>query len=81
MRWSSAPNTVAEYSRIGICLGEKGREVEASRLRRYPHLLFAITVNVGDLARRAALGLVEAESLSEDINLEDDDVTWDSKKA
>jgi hypothetical protein len=81
----SAPNTVTEYSQIGICLQEKETEVEASRLRRYPHLLFANAINVGDLAGRATtFGLVEegrAESLSEDVNLEDDDVTWDSKKA
>jgi hypothetical protein len=67
----------------GSAIEEKGREVEASRLRRYPRLLFANAVNVGGLVGRATFGLIEegrAESLSEDVNLEDDDVAWDSKK-
>ena len=61
----------------GSTIGEKGREVEASRLRRYPRWLFDKVVNVGDLGVRATFGLVEegrAESLSEDVNLEDEDV-------
>jgi hypothetical protein len=54
--------------------------VEASRLRQleYPRLLFANAVNVEEVVGRATFGLVEegrAESLSEDVNLEDDDVT------
>lgn len=55
---------------------EKGREV--SRLRRYPRLFVANAVIVGDLVERATFGLVDegkAESLSEDVNFEDDDVT------
>jgi hypothetical protein len=64
----------------GSAIEEKGIEVEASRLRRYPRLLFANAVIVGDLVVRATFGLVEgrAESLSEDVNLEDDD---DPKKS
>ena len=67
----------------GSAIEEKGMEVEASRLRRYPRLLFANAVIVGDLVVRATFGLVEgrAESLSEDVNLEDDDVTRDPKKS
>ena len=63
---------------------KEGREVVASRLRRCPRLMFVN--DVGDLALRATFGLnalVEegrAESLSEEVNFEDDDVvTWDSK--
>ena len=55
---------------------EKGTGVEAaSRLRRNPRLLFVNAVNVEDHVERATFGLVEegrAESLSEDVNLEDD---------
>jgi hypothetical protein len=63
----------------GSTIEKEGREVDASRLRRYPRLLFANAANVEDLAVRVGIdGPVEegrAESLSEDVNLEDDDVT------
>ena len=65
----------------GSAIEKEGREIDASRLRRYPRLLFANAANVGDLAVRVTFGIdgpVEegrAESLSEDVNLEDDDVT------
>jgi hypothetical protein len=59
---------------------EKGKGVEASRLRRNPRLLFANAVNVEDHVGRATFRLVaseegraESSSLSEDVNLEDDD--------
>jgi hypothetical protein len=82
--WSSAPNIWPSTRESGSDNEEKGTGVEASRLRRNPRLLFVSAVNVEDQVGRATFGLVEegrAESLSEDVNLEDDDVTWDSKKA
>ena len=61
----------------GSAIGKTGREVEASKLRRCPRLLFANAVNAGDFVVPATFGLVEegrAESLSEDVSLEVDDV-------
>lgn len=66
----------------GSCPDEKGgREVTVSRLRRYPRWKFE---SVGGRVLRVVFelnGTIEegrAESLSEDVNLEDDAVTWDS---
>ena len=54
----------------GSTIGEKGREVEASRLRQNPRGLFAKAVNVGGLVVRVTFGLVNVTG-----DLEDDDVT------
>jgi hypothetical protein len=85
-RIKTSPNTVAEHSRIASANEKEGSEVVASRLQRYPRLMFVN--DVGDLELRETFGpnaLIEegrAEIFSEEVNFEDDDdvVTWDSKR-